>query len=57
MLLSDSQTIARKVNQSGGQAQLITYPGMFHTFYVLAPWLPESKHAWSNIERFINNNI
>lgn len=57
MLLSDSQTIARKVNQAGGHAQLITYPGMFHTFYVLTPWLPESHHAWHEIKRFITNNL
>ncbi|WP_159454523.1 alpha/beta hydrolase [Staphylococcus cornubiensis] len=56
MLLSDSQTVAHKVNQAGGEAQLITYHGMFHTFYILTPWLPESRTAWNHIHHFIQKH-
>ncbi|GGG90289.1 MULTISPECIES: alpha/beta hydrolase [Staphylococcus] len=56
MLLSDSKIVAHKVNQDGGHAKLITYAGMFHTFYILTPWLPESHQAWNEIEQFIKEN-
>ena len=32
MLLSDSTTIIDKSKDNNGDAKLITYPGMFHTF-------------------------
>lgn len=52
-LLSDSQTVAEKTDATGGDARLIVYPEMFHVFYVLAPWLSQSRQAWREIEAFM----
>ena len=52
-LLSDSQTVADKTNAAGGRARLIVYPEMFHVFYVLAPFLSQSRQAWRQIEAFM----
>ncbi len=56
MLLSDSTTIVNKSKENNGDAKLITYPGMFHTFYILTPWLPESHQAWDEIHTFIKSH-
>lgn len=56
MLLSDSESIFDKAKKDNANTKLITYPGMFHTFYILTPWLPESHEAWSEIHKFILEN-
>lgn len=56
MLLSDSTTIIDKSKDNNGDAKLITYPGMFHTFYILTPWVPESHQAWNEIHKFIKSH-
>lgn len=52
-LLSDSVTVAEKTNKAGGDARLIVYPQMFHTFYVMAPWLAQSRLAWEQVGFFM----
>ena len=53
LLLSDSVTIAEKAKAAGINAQLIVYPLMCHTFYIVVPWISESKKAWQEIKTFM----
>ncbi len=56
MLLSDSTTVVEKVQASGGKVEFFEYKGMFHTFYVTMPSLPESKQAWKRVYEFIHKD-
>lgn len=56
LLLSDSQTVAKKVRKVGGDVRLIEYPGMYHIFYITSPKLQESQRAWETIQKFIKQH-
>lgn len=53
LLLSDSETVVKRARDAGVDVDFITYPGMFHTFYITNPKFKESKAAWEKIERWI----
>ena len=53
LLLSDSVTIAEKAKAAGTDAQLFVYPLMCHTFYIVVPWISESRRAWRRIRTFM----
>ena len=53
LLKSDSDRIVEKAKAAGRSVQYYTYPGMYHTFYITHPNLPESKQAWRRIEKYI----
>ena len=53
LLLSDSETIAQKAKAEGVNAQLIVYPLMCHTFYIVVPQISESRKAWHTIAEFM----
>ncbi|RSU06427.1 alpha/beta hydrolase [Vagococcus entomophilus] len=53
LLLSDSQTVVKKVQKVGGVVKFIEYPGMYHIFYITSPKLQESQNAWEMIQTFI----
>ena len=53
LLLSDSETIAAKEKAAGTDAQLFVYPLMCHTFYIVVPWISESRKAWQRIRIFM----
>lgn len=53
LLLSDSEIVAQKAKEAEVDVQLLSYSGMYHTFYIISPDLPESKTAWKAIEEFI----
>ncbi|PRR84659.1 alpha/beta hydrolase [Clostridium luticellarii] len=55
LLLSDSVTVAEKAKSVGVDVTLIEYSGMFHTFYIIAPTIPEGVEAWNQIEIFISD--
>lgn len=55
LLKSDSDRIVEKAKESGRTVQYDTYPGMFHTFYITHPNLPESRTAWKRIAKCIKN--
>lgn len=56
VLLSDSETVAKKAKQAGVDVKLITYEGMYHAFYIITPQIKEGKQAWAEIESFISNH-
>ncbi len=49
LLLSDSDTVVAQAKKAGVNVTYYTYPGMYHTFYITHPNLPESKLAWERI--------
>lgn len=55
MLLSDSISVANKINAKGGFVKLSVYEGMFHVFQMCFSMIPESKNAWDEVEDFIKN--
>ena len=57
LLLSDSQTVAQKAKAAGTDVELIVYPLMCHTFYIVVPWIAESREAWRTIKTFMEGCI
>jgi acetyl esterase/lipase len=53
MLLSDSELVAEKAKKQGVKVRLSVYEGMFHVFQMGATLIPESKKAWIEISKFI----
>ena len=53
MLLSDSELVAEKAKRAGCKVRLSVYEGMFHIFQMAMLMIPESKHAWQEIGRFL----
>lgn len=53
MLLSDSETVARKAKEAGVLVKLTVYEGMFHIFQMALKLLPESRAAWVEIGEFL----
>lgn len=54
MLLSDSELVAEKAKHAGCKVRLSVYEGMFHIFQMAMLMIPESKHAWQEIGRFLD---
>ena len=53
MLLSDSVLVAEKAKEAGVQVKLTVYEGMFHIFQMALKLIPESREAWMEIGRFL----
>uniref|UniRef100_UPI00405698EA alpha/beta hydrolase n=1 Tax=Agathobacter sp. TaxID=2021311 RepID=UPI00405698EA len=54
MLLSDSLVVAEKLKEAGCEVRLSVYEDMFHVFQMSGMLLPESKKAWTEVEKFID---
>ena len=54
LLLSDSDTVVKRAREAGVKVDYYTYPGMYHTFYIVNPNFRESKVAWQRIEQWLN---
>ena len=53
MLLSDSETVATKAKSAGVKVRFTKYPGMFHVFQMAGTIMKESKAAWAEVRRFL----
>lgn len=53
MLLSDSETVAAKARSAGVRIRFTKYNGMFHVFQMAGTLMEESKHAWAEVRRFL----
>ena len=53
MLLSDSETVAAKARSAGVKVRFTKYPGMFHVFQMAGTVMDESKAAWVEVRRFL----
>lgn len=54
MLLSDSEETAAKIRAVGGKVRLTKYEGMFHVFQMAGKVMEESRHAWHEVGRFLD---
>lgn len=54
MLLSDSETVAKKAKEQGVKVRLHIYDGMFHVFQLALQYMPESRMAWREAGKFIS---
>ncbi len=54
LLLSDSETVVKRAREAGTKVDYYTYPGMYHTFYIVNPSFRESKVAWQRIQQWLN---
>lgn len=54
MLLSDSETVAKKAKEQGVKVRFHIYEGMFHVFQMAMQLMPESILAWKEIGRFLD---
>ena len=58
LLLDDARTLANRVRNIGGSAELSIYPGMWHVWQVYPPFMvPESKPAIRQIAAFIRQYV
>ncbi len=53
MLLSDSETVAAKAKAVGVKVRFTKYQGMFHVFQLAGTIMDESKAAWAEVGRFM----
>ena len=53
MLLSDSETVAAKARAAGVKVRFTKYNRMFHVFQIAGTLMDESKHAWAEVKRFL----
>lgn len=53
ILLGDSQLLVDRAVAAGIDARIDVADGMFHTYQVLAPQLPESREAIASLARFV----
>ncbi len=53
VLVGDARLLAARATADGVDAELEEADGMFHTFQVLAPDLPESQEAIASLARFV----
>lgn len=53
MLLSDSVLVAEKARKAGVPVKLTVYEGMFHIFQMALKLIPESRDAWVEIGKFL----
>ena len=54
MLLSDSITVAEKAKAGGVKVRFTIYKGMFLGFQLAGTLMKESKMAWAEVKRFMN---
>ena len=54
MLLSDSEIVAAKAKSAGVRIRFTKYNGMFHVFQIAGTLMDESKLAWAEVKRFLN---
>jgi acetyl esterase/lipase len=54
LLLGDARLLVDRARQCGVEAELEAAEGMFHTWPVIAPWLPESRDAIESLSMFVN---
>ena len=57
ILYSDSEAVAEKAKAAGVKVRFSVYEGMFHVFQLSALLMPESKKAWFEVKRFMNEII
>ena len=57
MLLSDSETVAAKAKAAGVRVRFTKYQGMFHVFQIAGTIMEESKMAWAEVKRFLEEII
>lgn len=55
ILLSDSLRLAEKAKAAGVDVSLVVWPGMWHVWHTLVPYLPEAKSAIADIGVFIQH--
>ena len=53
MLLSDSEIVAAKAKSAGVRIRFTKYNGMFHVFQIAGTLMDESKLAWAEVKRFL----
>jgi len=53
VLVGDARLLAERAAADGVVTELEVADGMFHTFQVLAPDLPESQEAIASLARFL----
>ena len=53
MLLSDSIIVAEKARSAGVKVRFTKYQGMFHVFQMAGTIMQESKQAWAEVKRFL----
>ena len=53
MLLSDSLSVADKLREAGVKLRFTEYEGMFHVFQMAGTIMQESKQAWAEVKRFL----
>jgi acetyl esterase/lipase len=57
ILLSDATRFAEKARAAGVDVRLVVWPGMWHVWHGLAPWLPEARQAIEAIGGFIRERL
>jgi monoterpene epsilon-lactone hydrolase len=53
LLLDDARRIYEAALRVGGDSRLLVGAGMQHDWPLTLPWLAESKHAWREMRRFV----
>ncbi|MEG0813882.1 MAG: alpha/beta hydrolase [Clostridium sp.] len=53
VLLSDTQSVAKKARQAGVKVRMSVYEGMFHVFQMCLNLIPESRDAWEEVGEFL----
>ena len=56
MLLDDAVRYVNKARAAGSPATLQVWSGMIHVWHIFVDTIPEAKHAFSEIEKFINTH-
>jgi monoterpene epsilon-lactone hydrolase len=53
VLLDDAVRVGEKASRAGTPARVLVGKGMQHDWPLTLPWLQESRHAWREIGRFV----
>jgi acetyl esterase/lipase len=53
ILLDDSLRLAEKATAAGVSVEMVVWPGMWHVWQTLVPYLPEAKEAVDGIGEFV----
>jgi acetyl esterase/lipase len=54
LLLDDARRVHEAALRAGVDSRLLVGRGMQHDWPLTLPWLPESKHAWREMRRFVD---
>ena len=57
ILRSDAERLAARARADGADATLEVWDGMWHGWHVLAPFLPEARHAQAAASRFLRARV